>query len=261
MTNLAGVILTHDEADNVVACIESLRWTDPIVVFDSFSEDNTRELAREAGAEVLTHRFENYSRQRNAALEQVDAEWVFFVDADERVTPELADEVRRAITDARYRGWWVPRHNYIFGKLTRHTGWYPDYQLRVLHRASARYDPAREVHEVAELDGEAGYLKNPLIHYNYDTVAEFIARQERYTDYDARIRFEAGERPRPRTYITQPLRHFWWRFVSLQGYRDGLHGLRLSLLMAYYTFQMWRRVGRLSRQSDQTSHSQGPNAP
>lgn len=253
MAQLAGVILTHDEAHNVVACIESLRWTDRVVVFDSFSGDATQALAREAGADVMAHPFENYARQRNAALAQVDAEWIFFVDADERATPELAEEVRRAIADWRYRGWWVPRHNYIFGRLTMHAGWYPDYQMRVLHRASARYDPAREVHEVVQLDGQAGHLENPLIHYNYDDVADFLARQDRYTDYEARIRFEAGERPRPRTYVTQPLRHFWWRFVSLQGYRDGLHGLRLSMLMAYFHFEMWRRVARLSR--SQTSES------
>lgn len=247
MNELAGVILTHDEEENVIACIETLRWTDRIVVFDSFSEDSTRDLARQAGAEVLTHAFENYAQQRNAALERVEAEWVFFVDADERVPPELAAEAREAIKDDRYRGWWVPRHNYIFGRLTKHAGWYPDYQLRVLHRASARYDPSREVHEVVQLDGEAGYLENPLVHYNYDDVAEFIEKQEAYTDYEARIRYRAGERPRPRTYVTQPLRHFWWRFVALGGYKAGLHGLRLSVLMAYYAFQMWWRVGRLWR--------------
>ena len=248
MVQLAGVVLTRNEAHHIVECIDSLSWTDRVVVFDSLSDDDTRALAGRAGADVLTHPFENFAQQRSAALEQVEAEWVFFVDADERVTPALADEARRAIAQPRYRGWWVPRHNYIFGKLTRYAGWYPDYQLRLLHRASVRYDLAREVHEVVQLDGQAGYLDNVLIHYNYDDMAEFIAKQERYTDYEARIHFRAGEHPRPRTYVTQPLRHFWWRFVSLRGYRDGLHGLRLSVLMAYYNFEMWRRVARLSRQ-------------
>jgi glycosyltransferase involved in cell wall biosynthesis len=248
MTELAGVILTYNESRHVVECIDSLRWTDRIVVFDSLSEDNTQSLARDAGAEMLENPFENYAQQRNAALEQIDAEWIFFVDADERATPELAEEIRSAVRDAQYRGWWVPRHNYIFGRLTKHTGWYPDYQMRLLHRASARYDLTREVHEVVQLDGEAGHLENVLIHYNYDSVADFIDRQDKYTDYEAQIRFKEGELPRSRTYLTQPLRHFWWRFVSLQGYRDGLHGLRLSILMAYYTLEMWRRVGRLGRE-------------
>ena len=249
-TGLTAIILTHDEADNVVACVESLRWTERIVVFDSFSADDTPALARNAGADVLQYQFENYAQQRNAALEQVNSQWVFFVDADERTSPALAEEILDAIADNRYRGWWVPRHNYIFGKLTRHAGWYPDYQLRVLHRASASYDPTRHVHEVVQLDGEAGHLENPLIHYNYDTVVEFTEKQARYTAFEAQIRFQSGELPRARTFVTQPLRHFWWRYVSLRGYRDGWHGLRLSALMAFYQLVMWRTVARFSREED-----------
>jgi (heptosyl)LPS beta-1,4-glucosyltransferase len=247
VTKLAGVILTLNEEAHIVACVESLRWTDEVIVFDSFSTDNTQALAEAAGARLLQHRFENYGAQRDAALQAVDAEWVFFVDADERATPALAAEIPRRI-DGPQRGWWVPRHNYIFGRLTLGAGWYPDYQLRVLHRASARYDPHRPVHERVILEGEAGHLENPLIHYNYRDVAQFIAKQEQYTDFEAGIRHGQGLRPRPWTYLGGPLRQFWWRFVTLNGYRDGLHGLRLSLMMAYYEYQTWRRVARRWRE-------------
>jgi (heptosyl)LPS beta-1,4-glucosyltransferase len=246
MTKLAGVIITLNEEDNILACIDSLRWTDEVIVFDSFSTDRTVVLAEEAGARVLQHRFENYGAQRDAALRAIDAEWVFFVDADERATPELAAEILVKI-EGPERGWWVPRHNYIFGKLTLGAGWYPDYQLRVIHRESARYDPGRPVHEEVILDGEAGYLENPLIHYNYRDMAHFVAKQEPYTDFEAGIRFGKGLRPKPWTYLSGPLRQFWWRFVTLKGWRDGLHGLRLSLLMTYYEYQTWRRVARLWR--------------
>ncbi len=246
MARLIGVILTHNEEANIVACIDSLRWADRVIVFDSFSTDRTVDLAHSAGAQVIQHAFENYGAQREAALRAVDAEWVFFVDADERVTPELAAEVRRKV-EGPQRGWWVPRHNYIFGRLTRGAGWYPDYQLRVLHRTSARYDPARPVHELVILEGEAGHLENPLIHYNYRNVAQFVEKQERYTDIEARLRFERGQRPKPWTYLTMPLRHLVWRLITLRGYIDGVHGLRLSLLMAYYELETWRRVARLWR--------------
>ncbi|HEC22551.1 MAG TPA: glycosyltransferase family 2 protein [Chloroflexi bacterium] len=246
MTELAGVIITLNEEAHIEECIASLRWTDEVIVFDSFSTDRTVELAEKAGARVIQHPFENFGAQRNAALQAIDAEWVFFVDADERATPELATEIRQKIGGVE-RGWWVPRHNYIFGRLTLGAGWFPDYQLRVLHRTSARYDPGRPVHEEVILDGEAGYLESPLIHYNYRDLAHFIAKQETYTDFEAGIRYGKGLRPRPWTYLSGPLRQFWWRFVTLHGYRDGLHGLTLSLLMAYYEYQTWRRVARCWR--------------
>lgn len=252
MPELTGVILTHDEAHNVQDCIATLAWADAVLVFDSFSTDDTVALAREAGARVEQHAFENYGAQRDAALAAAATEWVFFVDADERVTPELAEEIRVRI-EGPERGWWVPRHNYIFGRLTRGAGWYPDYQLRVLHRESARYDPARPVHELVILDGEAGYLEHPLIHFNYDDVAQFHAKQRAYTAFEAQRRYAEGLLPKPWTPVSGALRHLWWRFVSEQGYRDGLHGLRLSLFMAYYEFETWREVARLQARGGQAA--------
>lgn len=245
---LTAVILTLNEERNIRDCLASVSWADELVVFDSYSTDQTVQLAKGAGAHVIQYPFENYGAQRDAALVALTAEWVFFVDADERATPELEEEIRSAL-DRPERGWWVPRHNYIFGRLTLGAGWYPDYQLRLLHRTSARYDPKRPVHEEVILNGDSGHLQNPLIHYNYDNLADFIRRQEKYTDFEAGIQFEAGRRPKPWTYITGPLRQFWWRFVILQGYRDGVHGLRLSALMAYYNAVMWRRVAGLWRAS------------
>jgi (heptosyl)LPS beta-1,4-glucosyltransferase len=244
-TKLIVIILTKNEEKNIADCIASVNWADEVVVFDAFSQDRTVEIAQESGATVFQHPFQNFAQQRNAALDTVDSDWVFFVDADERATPELAVEVRRAIQDESRSGWWVPRHNYIFGRVICHAGWYPDYQLRLLRHGQARYDPKREVHELVILDGEEGYLENSLIHYNYETMTQFIERQNRYTDYDARILFDQGVRPKPHNFILQPLREFRRRYISLEGYKDGFHGLLLSLLMAYYTLVMYVRLRRL----------------
>ena len=244
MSSLVAVILTLDEAEHIEACIASLRWADRILVFDAYSQDDTVSLARAAGADVRQSHFENYAQQRNAALAAVDdAGWVFFVDADERGTPELGEEVRHVIGARPEAGWYVPRHNYIFGRLTKGAGWYPDYQLRLFRPGRVHYE--RPVHEVAVVDGDVGYLQNPLLHYNYRDVAHFHAKQRRYTDYDAGILKERGVRPKAYTPFTQPLRHFWWRFVTLKGYRDGLHGLRLSLYMAYYEYVKYRKLAHL----------------
>jgi (heptosyl)LPS beta-1,4-glucosyltransferase len=245
--SLAAVILTYDEEANVEECIASVRWAERVVVFDSYSQDHTVELARSAGAEVIQHRFENYAQQRNAALEAVEADWILFVDADERSSPEQAAEIRTLIAEARHNGFWIPRHNYIFGKLARYTGWYPDYQMRLLRRGRAHYDPARPVHELVVLDGDPGYLTAPFVHYNYRTFAQFREKQGRYVRYDAHILKEQGIRPSPHKFITQPVRQFLWRFITLRGFRDGWHGLRLSLLMAWYEFQKYVHLRRLYR--------------
>lgn len=246
MSTLAAVVLTYNEENHIADCLATLQWADSIIVYDSFSSDRTVERAQAAGAQVLQHRFENYGAQRDAALAATDSDWVLFVDADERVSPALAAEIRGCL-DQPQRGWYLPRHNYIFGRLTLGAGWYPDYQMRLLYRSSARYDPARPVHEEVLLEGDAGYLNEPLIHLNYRDPAHFREKQARYSEIEARNRFAAGLRPRPWTWITMPLRQFLWRYLTLKGYRDGLHGLHLSMLMAWYEFDCWRHVSRLRR--------------
>ncbi len=243
MTELTAIILTRNEAAHVVACIDSLRWADRVVVYDSYSDDDTTALAAAAGAEVYQRPFDNYAAQRNAALAAVQTDWVFFVDADERGTPELAAEIRRVMAERPENGWYVPRHNMIFGRLTRGAGWFPDYQFRLLRHGRARY--VRPVHELGEVEGAIGYLENPLIHHNYRDPAHFHAKQRFYVEHDAAILKEQGARPKPRNYVLQPLRHFWWRFITLSGYSDGFHGLRLSLYMAYYEWRKYRRLGEL----------------
>lgn len=239
---LKASILTLNEEHHITECIESLRWTDGIIVLDSFSSDNTCPLARQAGAEVIQHPFENYSQQRNVALNATDADWVLFVDADERSTPELAAEIQHVILKQNHVGWWIPRHNYIIGQRMKGAGWRPDYQLRLLKRQHAHYDEQRAVHEIAILDGKAGYLTESLIHYNYDTLAHFINKQRRYTDYDVGILLEKGIQPKFYTPYTQFFRHFWWRFITLSGWRDGTHGLLLCTLMSYYEMLKYRQV-------------------
>jgi glycosyltransferase involved in cell wall biosynthesis len=231
---LAVAVLTRNEARHIAACLATLGFADLVVLSDSFSDDGTVEIARAAGATVFQRPFDNFAGQRNATLDAVDAEWVFFVDADERITPELAAEVRRVIAERPEVGWWVPRHNFIAGHQVRHGGFYPDYQLRLLRRGRARYDPDRPVHEVVLLDGPAGYLQNPMIHYNYATWAQFHAKQRRYARMESRILRERGVRPWPHKFVRQPLREFWRRYVTLEGYKDGWVGLKLAALLGFY---------------------------
>jgi glycosyltransferase involved in cell wall biosynthesis len=248
-----AVILTKNEERHIRECIQSVIWTDAVLVSDSYSEDGTVEYAREAGASVVQHPFVNFAEQRNLALADataMGADWVLFIDADERATQELAAEISRVIRDGTTVGWWVPRYNYIMGHKMRGGGWYPDHQLRLLQVGHANYDPSRGVHETAILDGEAGYLREHLIHYNYDTLAHFRAKQERYLELEAKILHDQNVYPRPWTYLSIPLREFWRRFMTLKGRQDGWLGLLLCSLMGWYTFRAYLRLGRLWRQAD-----------
>jgi (heptosyl)LPS beta-1,4-glucosyltransferase len=249
---LAAVVLTKNEERHIGDCLDSLAWADEQVVFDDFSSDRTVEIAKAQGARVIEHALKSFAAQRDAALAAVDAEWILFLDADERVTPALANEVRRVIrcgADQARAGWWVPRHNYMIGHRMKGGGWYPDYQLRLLRRGKARYDPAHPVHEIVILEGEAGYLENPFVHYNYDTVRQFRHKMGRYTRFEAHMLYEQGVCVRPWTYLSMPLREFWRRFVMLQGYRDHVYGLLFCGLMAWYTFLAYQRLRELKFQS------------
>jgi (heptosyl)LPS beta-1,4-glucosyltransferase len=243
---LTAIILTLNEERNVVSCVESVQWADDVIVFDAFSSDRTVALAQNAGAQVLQHPFQDFASQRNAALEAVDSDWVFFVDADERATPELAEEIRAAMERDAVNGWWVPRHNYIFGRLTMGAGYYPDYQMRLLRVGYGRYE--RPASEIVILDGNEGFLTQPMRHYNYDTVAQFHAKQRTREVFEATTLHRQGAQVRLHTLILQPIRHFFWRYVTLKGYRDGWHGLRLCVLLAYYFgFRYYLRLLELRR--------------
>jgi len=249
MSEITVVVLTLNEERHLPECLQAARQVTPhLLVLDSGSTDATVHIARSMGAQVHVRPFDTYPNQRNAALALVDTPWVLFVDADERVTPELAAEVQAAVRQPDHVGWWIPRRNIIVGKWIRGGGWYPDYQLRLMRPEKARYDPAQEVHEIVMLDGSAGYLQAPLIHYNYDSWQQFWEKQRRYAVFDARVLARKGVYPRWYTHISMPVREFWRRFVTLKGYRDGGHGLRLAVYMAWYTANVYWRLRTLHRQ-------------
>jgi glycosyltransferase involved in cell wall biosynthesis len=235
MHQLVAVILTRNEAQHIAACVAAVRpWVDAVLVWDSSSSDGTQAAAAAAGALVVARPFDNFAAQRQAALDSVAADWLLFVDADERVTESLGKEIRVAIQSTTIDGYWIPRKNIIVGHELQGGGFFPDYQLRLLRRTAAHYDPTREVHEIVELAGAAGYLRASLIHHNYATWVQFHQKQRLYATYEARILAGRGIHPRPHNFVLQPLREFHRRFVTLGGWRDGWPGLRLALLLAWY---------------------------
>ena len=236
---LTAAIIAKDEQRNIAACLGTIGWAAERLVLDGGSRDRTIELALALGARVEQRPFDDFARQRNAAMALASHNWILFVDADERVTPELACEVDYTMNAPDHDGYFIPRYNEIFGKVIRHSGWYPDYQMRLLDRRFTCYDEAVPVHEVVRLTrGQPGYLSQHFVHYNYRTVRQFFEKQERYAAFEAEQLRRNGGAP-ARALVTMPLREFARRYWSLQGYRDGGHGLLLSLFMAYFTFRRY----------------------
>lgn len=233
---LTAIVLTLDIARHVEGCLATLGWADERVVLDGGSRDDTVDRARRAGARVHVRAFDTFARQRNYALALARGDWVFFVDADERVGAALAAEVRAAVPDTAHGGLWVPRRNVILGGWMRHGGWYPDYQLRVLRRGYARYDERRPVHEVPTVAGSTGYLSAELLHLNYEGLSELWRKQWRYARQEALGLSWRGVRARPHSFVLQPAREFRRRYLALGGWRDGWRGLLLATTMAAATF-------------------------
>lgn len=246
-STVSAVILAHDEVDLIAGCVGSVQWADEVLVIDDGTTDRVRELARAAGAQVVVRPWRGFPQQRNAGLELATGDWLLFVDADERVPPSLAREVRaRVAAPGPTVGCWVPRRNMIAGEWVRYAGWWPDEQLRLIRRGHAHYDEGRAVHELPILDGPEGHLREPLLHLNYRTLAEFRAKQRRYAHLEARALWDSGIRPRRYSIVLQPIRELRRRLIELEGLRQGPLGVRLGLEMALATFWTYRELRALT---------------
>lgn len=251
--NLTIIALVHNETEHLRACFKSLdlllrnTGAQTLVIFDSRGDPETLTVARLVADRVVVANFDGFARQRNRALDHATTPWVFFIDADERCTRALAAEVSAALMESAFAAYRVPRRNILFGHEVRHTGWSPDYQIRLLKRNSCRYDETRQVHEVPIVQGEIGTFGARLIHFNYATWGQFLAKQRAYSEYEVAALQRAGRSATLKSTVGQPLREFKRRFIEYSGYRDGLLGLALSLAMALYVLRTYLALARLQR--------------
>ncbi len=233
MPTISAVLITKNEQSNLPACLAMLRWADEIVVLDSGSTDATREVAARLGARVVTRPFDDFASQKNAAIALATMEWVFVVDADERVPPALADEIRRRIATGEAAGFRVPRATWIFGARTRYGGNQSDAPVRLWRRGAARFEG--KVHEEARVDGAVGTLIEPMEHHTIATLERYQAKLNQYTDFEARE--IAGRGPVRLWRLTAgPVARFLRTYVLQLGFLDGRVGLLWALCSAYYYF-------------------------
>jgi glycosyltransferase involved in cell wall biosynthesis len=244
---LSITIITLNEEKNIKACLESLRFADEIIIVDSGSEDRTLPIAREFTDKIYQEPWQGFSRQKNLAQDKAQGPWILNIDADERVTAELKEEILSAIKkDSLWAGYKIPRKNYFCGQWIRHGGWYPNHQLR-LYRKEAGTFALREVHEQVVVQGKIGTLKAPIEHFTYDSISDYLKRMDRYSDLSAKqYRLEGKKVSWPeilfRTQFT-----FLKMWILQRGFLDGAKGLVLAVLYSYYTFIKYAKLKETSK--------------
>jgi glycosyltransferase involved in cell wall biosynthesis len=241
---VTAVVITLNEERNIGACLDGLRWADETIVVDACSTDRTAGIARENGAAVLTEPWAGYGHAKNAAIGKATGEWIFSVDADERVPARLAAEVRSIVSGERTAGaevYEVARRAFFLGRWIRHCGWYPGRVARLFRNGAARYDSAR-VHERLEFSGRPGRLSNDLEHYTDDNLFHYLAKFDRYTTLAAEDLRERGRAASAADLVLKPPFQFLKMYVLRLGALDGTHGLALSLLSSAYVFVKYAKL-------------------
>ncbi|HEX7485019.1 MAG TPA: glycosyltransferase family 2 protein [Vicinamibacterales bacterium] len=250
MPKLTVTVITSDESANIGAALESVSWADEIVVVDSHSTDDTVALARRRTERVFVRDWPGYSAQKNFAAEQASHDWILSLDADERVTPALADEIRAMLREEPpARGYRIPRISFYLGKWIRSTDWYPDYQLRLYDRRVSTW--AGVVHEGVAVSGAVGRLRADLQHIPYRDLADHLQTIDRYTTLAARQMRERGTTVGVAGLVVRPIGAFLRNYLARGGWRDGAVGFVVSVLNSGYVFLKFAKLWEAEKRSRQ----------
>jgi (heptosyl)LPS beta-1,4-glucosyltransferase len=241
-------IIALNEAEHLGAAIDSAGWADEILLVDSGSTDATLDIARGRGVTVLCRPWSGYVDQKNFAAERAAHDWIFSLDADERIPPPLAAEIRAVVAaDPTLRGYRVPRVTYHLGRWIRTTDFYPDYQTRLYDRRSARWR-GKYVHESVAVDGPIGQLRNELEHYSYRDLRDQLDRINHYTTLAARQMHETGRRATPFDLVVHPPAAFLRNYLLRRGVLDGAAGFTISAMNAFSVYLKFAKLWELQKE-------------
>jgi glycosyltransferase involved in cell wall biosynthesis len=245
---LTVTVITRNESANIAACLESVSWADEIIVVDAHSTDETVALARPRATRVEIREWPGYGAQKNHAASLASHDWILSIDADERVSPELAREIRGVTSaESAIAGYRIPRVAHYLGQWIRGTDWYPDYQLRLYDRRKGKWNE-RKVHESVTLDGGLGVLRHELQHYPYRDIGHHLQTMDRYTTLAAEEWIAAGRGATALQAMLHAKFAFVRNYLLKAGFRNGEAGLMVSVLNSYYVFlkfaKVWEMRGR-----------------
>lgn len=248
MGRVTVITLTLNEAHNIGPCLESVRWADEILVIDSGSTDDTISRARASAAHVHEIEWRGYGAARNFALEKATGEWILWLDADERVTPELAAEIQQILRDdpAGIDGYSIARRAYFLGRWIRHSGWYPGRVTRLFRRGKGTFSESR-VHEQLRLEGTVEQTKHDLLHLTDPDLAHYMQKFNKYTTLAAQDMVAAGRKSGIADVTVRPAFQFFKMYILRLGMLDGLEGFILAVLSSAYVFTKYAKLWELTR--------------
>jgi len=231
MNKLSVVIITKNSEKFIKDAVLSAKFADEVLVLDSGSEDKTCEIAKAHGARVEKTKWLGFGKTKQKAVDLAKNDWVFVLDSDERITEALKDELLGELKSPGFKAYFVPRLNNFWGKNIKRLGLYPDYSIRFFNRKFAAFNE-KEVHESVECECEKGYLKNPMVHLAYESIEEFIDKQNRYSTL--------GAKPNRIKALISPFWTFFKLYFIKLGFLEGWRGYVIARLYAQYTF--WKYV-------------------
>lgn len=237
MLNISVVVLTKDEERNITACLESVYgWADEIIVIDDESSDRTCDIAQKYGCRIIKRKMDVEGAHRNFAYAQAKNRWVLSLDADERATPELKEEITKILSaDPSENGFTIPRRNFIGTYWVKYGGWYPSPQLKFFRRDKFRYEEVG-VHPRAFMDDPCGHLKADIIHYSYKNLEDFLNKLNNQTTREAEKWFQQNKPMRLGRFLWRSLDRFTRTYVGRKGYKDGFIGFTIAYFAGLYQF-------------------------
>jgi glycosyltransferase involved in cell wall biosynthesis len=248
---LSVIIITKNEASHIGRCLESVSWADEIIVLDSGSEDETVSICRQYTDKVYETDWPGFGAQKQRALDKANGDWVFSIDADEIVTPELRAEIEKALQQEQFQGYEIPRLSSYCGRQMRHGGWWPDYVLRLFRRDCGRFTDS-VVHERILVQGQIGQLIAPLLHEAFVNLDEVLHKVNCYSSLGAEMLYQKGTRSSISKAIFKALWTFMRTYFLKLAIMDGRQGLMLSISNAEGTYYKYAKLLELqSRQARQ----------
>ena len=241
MAKLSVIIITKNEAVNIRACIESVAWADEIIVVDSGSSDATVEICRELGAQVYVHDWPGFGMQKNRALGYATKDWVFSIDADERVTHELREEIQSAMQRGQAEGYEIPRLSSFCGRYMHHSGWYPDYVLRLFRRGSGKFSDDL-VHERVIVNGPIAKLQQLLLHESFRDLEQLLAKINHYSTASAQMLHRKNRTASLKKAVGHALWAFFRSYFLRAGFLDGREGFMLAVSTAEGTYYRYLKL-------------------